>query len=132
MFTRSRRDLDELEGEVQALDRSLQVLKAAVKQAAGARDDTNADLTHVQGRLAAKTAEALPGDDAIRKRLDAAIESAVAAARQALTARWTEIVQLLTDACRKVDGELTERRRRLARLRDEVDAEQRRQRQATG
>jgi septal ring factor EnvC (AmiA/AmiB activator) len=121
----------ELEGEIQVLGKSLEALKAAVTQAAAAREDTKADLTRVQRRLAAKTAEALPDDEAIRDRLDAAVDSAFTAARNALTARWTEIVRMLNKACATVEGEKTEKERRLAQRHEELEQE-RRQRVAAG
>jgi hypothetical protein len=132
VYLPSTKVADELEGEVRVLEKSLAALRAAIAQANGARDDTEADLAHVRQRLAEKTAEALPDDPAIRGRLDTAIDSAFAAARTALTARWNEIVELLKTACQKVDGELTAKRRAHARALDEADQERQRERLAAG
>jgi hypothetical protein len=121
----------QLDDEIRALRRSLEALKAAANQAVRAREETNSDLAHVQRRLAAKTAEALPGDDDIRKRLDAAIDSAFTAARQALTARWTEIVTLLTTACAKVDEEIRQKERQLAQQREDAAHRQRQEQRQT-
>ncbi|TDC49015.1 hypothetical protein E1212_19350 [Jiangella ureilytica] len=123
---------DQLEGEIRALEKSLAALRAAIAQAAGARDDTEADLAHVRQRLAAKTAEALPDDAAIRGRLDTAIDSAFAAARTALAERWNQIVELLKTACQKVDGELTAKRRAHGRALDEIERQRQRERLAAG
>lgn len=128
----SMRAADQLEDEIGALEKSLAALRAAIAQANRASEDTTTDLALVQGRLRAKTAEALPDDAAIRGRLDTAIESAFAAARTALTQRWNEIVELLKNACQKVDGELTAKRRAHALALREVERERQRERLTAG
>jgi chromosome segregation ATPase len=132
VYLPSTKVADQLEGEIRALEKSLAALRAAIAQANRGRDDTETDLGGVQRRLAAKTEEALPDDAAIRGRLDTAIDSAFAAARTALSARWTEIVELLTTACLEVDGELTAKRRAHGQALDEVERERQRERLAAG
>ncbi|PZF83693.1 hypothetical protein [Jiangella anatolica] len=105
----------DVEGEVRLLRQSLTALQEAIAAAERGREATNADLAAVQRRLITKTDQALPHDDGIRKRITTAIESSFATARRALTARWNEIVGLLTKACRRVQDELDEAERELKR-----------------
>ena len=132
MYLPSMRAADQLEGEIGELKMALAALQAAIAQANRASEDTKTDLALVQGRLTAKTAEALPDDATIRGRLDTAIESAFATARTVLTQRWNEIVELLKTACQKVDGELTAKRRAHAQALDDVERERQRERLTAG
>lgn len=95
-----------IEGEIRLLRESQRALQAAVAAAERGRDATRADLEAVRTRLAAKTQQALPHDEAIRNRITAAINSAFTTAQHALAARWNEIVKLLKDASHSVDSAL--------------------------
>ncbi|RIQ33624.1 hypothetical protein [Jiangella rhizosphaerae] len=119
MSTAPNHALGVIHDEIALLRDSQRALREAVAVAERGRDATQADLLAVQKRLTDRTGEALPHDEAIRKRIATAIESAFTTALRALTARWNEIVELLTKACQRVDEALREAERRLQQ-RDEA------------
>lgn len=118
MSTAPSNALAGIEDEIRLLRESQNALRAAVAAAVHGRDATAADLAAVRTRLTAKTDEALPHDEEIRKRIGTAIESSFATALRALTTRWDEIVKLLETACRRVEAALKEAEAKVRRLRD--------------
>lgn len=130
MYLPSTKVAEELQGEVRALETSHAALQTAVARAEADRTATEADLAHLLRRLATKTAEALPGDDAIRKRLDTAIGSAFTDARTALLARWDQIIELLNGASTKVQEELTVKKADLRLALDKAAHDQQQERLA--
>ncbi|TDD72252.1 hypothetical protein E1262_02720 [Jiangella aurantiaca] len=115
-----------MEEEIRLLLESRRALREAVAAAERGRDATADDLRAVRQRLTAKTDEALPHDEQIRRRITSAIESAFTTALRALTARWNQIVNLLKSACERLDEALKEAELRLLQREEAVRQAQQR------
>lgn len=102
-----------LEEEVRQQSTAETALQNAIRVTGTARTATENDLAQVRGRISARTAAALPGDQGIQARLDSAIQSAFSAATQVLDGHWDEIVTMLREALEKVGAELAGKRREL-------------------